>query len=105
MNNYEYKEIARKGAELSEVIINEEESIGLITPEDIVVPIKKGMEVNFKASVPSTIPKNIIQGDNLGKLEIYQGEEKLLDLPLEADRSYKTGKDNFFLNLIEKIKK
>jgi D-alanyl-D-alanine carboxypeptidase len=105
MNNYEYKEIARKGAELSEVIINEEESIGLVTPEDIVVPIKKGMEVTFKAYAPSTIPKNINQGDKLGKLEIYQGEEMLLDLSLEADKSYKNSKDNFFLNLIEKIKK
>ncbi|SHH35454.1 D-alanyl-D-alanine carboxypeptidase family protein [Clostridium grantii] len=105
MKNYEYKEIAKKGTKLSEFVLDGEELVGFVAPTDVVVPIKKGMEVTFKAYSPSTIPKVINEGDKLGKLEIFQGEEKILDLPLEADKSYKKSKDKFLKNIMEKLKK
>lgn len=70
---YEYKKFFAKGEEVKEIKAGNNTYI-LGFDKDIVLPLKKGSEVEIKVSVNNIPEKNFDKSLPLGKVEFFQGE-------------------------------
>lgn len=88
--NYESKLIADKGKVIKTLSLEkgEPEIINVVTGEKASVFIEKGTGENIKEKIVTdvNIEVPLEKGDKVGTLEIYNGEEKIKEVPLISDQ-------------------
>lgn len=102
--NYQYKTIAKKGDKVGTIQLDENTKMDLLVREDIIIPVKKEVEVDYRVKKPSEALKEIYKGQDLGKIEIFVEDEILLSIPLEAEGDYSFENKNLFRKIIDKFK-
>ncbi|WP_250815081.1 D-alanyl-D-alanine carboxypeptidase family protein [Clostridium swellfunianum] len=89
VKNYEYKKFFSKGDVVSEVPVdNEKEKLQLLAEEDIIIPVKQGLDYEVKVIKPNYEITGPIKKDfKLGNVDIYTEGKKIYSKPLIADRN------------------
>lgn len=77
--SYEYKKFFSKGDIITEVPIeNDSEKIKLAADEDIIIPVKQGIEYEVKTTIPNyKISTPVKKGTKLGSISIFSQEQKI----------------------------
>lgn len=90
--NYNFQKIVSKDEVLGEVCVkNEKNKVDLISPKDIVVPVRKNQVISKEIQIPKKpLKKSIKQGDNIGMLLVTSEKEVLMKYPLRAKDSFES---------------
>ncbi len=91
--NYRTKVIAKEGESLKEITVERgnPQKICAITEETITALCEKGKEeeISTKVELNEKVNLPITKGDQVGKLVVYQNEEKIAEYPLVANSDVK----------------
>lgn len=86
--NYEFKKMFSKGESAGEVVLKKG-SINLIHDDDVLIPVKNGVEYTVKVVKPERVDHTVNKGDKIGKICVYADGELIYNNDLEAANTVK----------------
>lgn len=96
--NYETSILAEQGQVMAAIEIDngQPQELAVLTKERVSVLTEKGAadEITSKVNIDEKVPLPLKKGQQVGTLDIYQGEEKIASWPLVAERA--VDKASFF---------
>lgn len=96
LKNFTFKKLFSKDEIVKEVKINRN-TLKLLSPKDIEVPVKNDTEYTTKVVGVNALEQVILKGQNIGKLEVYEGNKVIYSQLLIAGNDVK--KASFFSRL------
>lgn len=81
--NFSYKKLYSKNQTVDEVVVSKKK-LQLVTDKDIVLPFENNKQYKVKMSLPKEIQKPVREHEVLGKLELFNENKLIYDVPLEA---------------------
>ncbi len=101
--NYEYKKVVNKGETLEYFNIKKEnEKVQLVCKRDIIIPAKKGENIEIKIKKPlHQIIEQVREGEKIGRVDIYSNNKLLLTEELVSKNA--VGRENVFRQKFHQI--
>ncbi|WP_253198916.1 D-alanyl-D-alanine carboxypeptidase family protein [Clostridium estertheticum] len=93
---YKYKKVVSKGDILGKIILkNGDSNVDLVSKKDIIIPVKNDQKIEIKVKKPLyEVYAPILQGEKIGRLEVYANNKLLLTESL-VSKSSAYSKTNF----------
>ena len=99
--NYEFKKMFSKGENAGEVVLKKG-NVNLLYDDDIIIPVKNGVEYTVKIIKPEKVKHTVNKGDKIGKICIYAEGELIYSNDLEAANTIKVKQYSKWLEKIMK---
>lgn len=98
--NYEFKKMFAKGDSAGEIVLKRG-NINLEFQDDVIIPVKNGVEYNVKIIKPEKINYTINKGDKIGKICVYADGELIYSNSLQASNAFKVKQLPKWLKIIK----
>lgn len=89
--NYEFKKMFSKNEEAGSIDL-ENGTIKLVHGEDVILPVKKGLQYTVKVVKPERVRYTVNKGDKVGTLNIYADDQLIYSNSLQAANDFKVTK-------------